>query len=71
VFGPVPAKYRFIVWLCGLAVFAGLGVLFSPDSSLSTAVTATLGLTLGAVAVLLFLHDFQHPQQAHLRTRRR
>jgi hypothetical protein len=60
VFGPVPAKYRFIVWLSGLAAFAGLGVWVSPAVPFSAAEAATLGLTIGAVAVALFLHDFRH-----------
>ncbi len=56
MFGPVPTKYQLIVWVCGVAAFAGLGALFSPA-------LAVLGLTLGAAVVALFLHDFEHPHR--------
>jgi len=60
MFGPVPAKYSFIVWLCGLLAFAGLGVWFSYAVPLSATVMAALGMTFGAGVVVLFLHDFSH-----------
>ncbi len=70
MFGPVPAKYRLIVWLCGLLVFVGLGAWLSTSVALSTSVMATLGLTMGALAVALFLHDFDQPHAAAIGRRR-
>jgi hypothetical protein len=70
VFGPVPAKYSFIVWFSGLAVFAGLGAWVSPALPLSAASMAALGLSLGVVVVAAFLHDFEHAR-ARTTTRRR
>ena len=61
MFGPVPTKYSLIVWLCGLAAFAGLGAWVSVAVPLSATVMATLGTAVGAAVVLLFLHDFSHP----------
>jgi hypothetical protein len=71
LFGPVPAKYRFIVWLCGLAAFAGLGVWLSFAVPVSAPVLASAGLTIGALAVVVFLHDFEHPRPAHATERHR
>jgi len=71
LFGPVPAKYRFMVWLCGLAAFAGLGAWLSSAVPVSAPVMASVGLSLGALAVVIFLHDFEHPEHAHVRERRR
>jgi hypothetical protein len=70
VFGPVPTVYRFVVWLCGLGVFAGLAAWISPVLPLATSVLATVGLALGAVAAFLFLHDFDHPHATAVRERR-
>lgn len=56
MFGPVPAKYQLIVWMSGLAVFAGLGALVSP-------LMGTIGLSIGALVTALFLHDFEHPRR--------
>ena len=58
MFGPVPTKYSLIVWLCGLAAFAGLGAWISFAVPFSTTTMATLGTALGAAIVGLFLHDF-------------
>jgi hypothetical protein len=71
LFGPVPAKYRFIVWLCGLAAFAGLGAWLSFAVPLSATLMASLGLSVGAIAVVLFLHDFEHADGAPAPTRHR
>ena len=71
MFGPVPSKYRFIVWLCGLAVFAGIATWISPALPLPAASMVLAGLSLGVVAVLLFLHDFEHPQPTRARSRHR
>jgi hypothetical protein len=60
MFGPVPAKYSVIVWLCGLAVFAGLGAWLSPSVPFSASVMSAIGLSCGAAVVVLFLHDFRH-----------
>ena len=70
MFGPVPAKYRFIVWACGLVTFAGIAVRTSDLVPISAALAAALGLTLGALVVLLFLHDFEHAERAPVRHRR-
>ena len=71
MFGPVPAKYRYIVWACGLMVFAGIGAWTSGLVPVSTPVSATLGVTVGALVVLLFLHDFEHAEHARVRSVRR
>ncbi|HET7689882.1 MAG TPA: hypothetical protein VFK41_05870 [Nocardioidaceae bacterium] len=62
MFGPVPAKYSLIVWLCGLAVFAGLGAWLSFAVPFSASTMSAFGLSLGAAMVALFLHDFRHPE---------
>jgi hypothetical protein len=69
LFGPVPTMYRAIVWLCGLAAFAGLGVLIAPALSSSSMLLAVAGLTVGAFMVVLFLHDFEHAQRVPVKRR--
>jgi len=70
VFGPVPTKYQLFVWLCGLTVFAGLAALTAHAAALSTTAMVVFGLMVGACAVVLFLHDFDHPREAEARARR-
>ena len=69
MFGPVPTMYRLIVWLCGLAAFVGLGIWISLAVPYSATVLALAGLTVGAAAVALFLHDFEHSQRIPIRQR--
>ena len=74
--GPLPRFYRVVVSTCALAAFIGLGAWLTsmlPVPAL-TAPTLTLtgagfGAALGLVAVLLFLHDFDHPHSRENRVR--
>jgi len=67
VFGPVPTLYRFIVWLCGLAAFAGLGVWVSLALPYSATLLAVVGVAVGTAVMVLFLHDFEDAQRAPAR----
>ncbi|HSV37655.1 MAG TPA: hypothetical protein VLI04_02745 [Nocardioidaceae bacterium] len=67
MFGPVPTLYSFIVWLCGLAAFAGLGIWVSLALPYSATLLAVVGLSVGAAATLLFLHDFEHAERVPVR----
>lgn len=61
--GPLPTLYRVIVATIALLAFVGIGVwitLVLPESFVPH-MGASLGAGIGAIAVLLLLHDTHHP----------